>query len=1302
MTNTLPDEPQPVARERRLYRLVRAVGWSLVGLYFVAAIGVLGLRFFVLPRVGEYRTEIARIVSDAVGERVEIGGVDANWFALHPRLELRDVRVLDRHGDVALELPFAGATLAWRSLVYGELRFRSLVLDRPELRMRRDRDGHLFIAGLALRPTEHYDDSGVADWLIDQGEIVIRQARIVWTDELRSAAPLQLEKVSFVLENQGSHHRFALRAEPPRELAAPLDVRGDLVGRAAGPIDAWQGRVYVASTFVDLAAWHQWVDYPFEVNSGRGALTAWLAFRGRTLTELSADVALANVSARLAHDLDVLELASVQGRIGTRARHPSFAISDLLRSRELTYEAYGEQLAMVTRSGVAFGPTDFRATWKPAGESHAQRGELFLRSVGIAALAHLGSHIPLPEELRRAIAGIDPQGRLDDVFLSWVGDLQAPVSYRARSRFTGLGMQPWKGVPGFAGLSGTVEATEQGGNMFIDAPGVTVSAPELFPEPPLRFDVLTARLGWTRTEPGIELRIDDLVVENDDLAGALSGTYRSTRDSPGTVDFTANVVRAAGPAVYRYIPAIGVRLRTWMKEAIYAGTATDGVIRVQGDLADFPFYDGKGGIFRIAGNATGAALRYADGWPEISGITGDFEIDSQAIHIRATSGDILGAHVRSARAEVPDAFSDDERMSVAGEVEGDTVEFLKFIDRSPVKQMISGFTEGWSAQGRGKLALKIALPFARVNETKLAGSYRFNDNRLLPGPEIPELAALNGTVTFTEDSVRASAMRAEIHGGPLAFDFMTRGDSTIALHGVGRFDAERLARDVGFPLAERLQGGADYRLDMTFRGKHADFSVESDLVGVALDLPAPFGKARTDPWPSKVERIIGQAAAAGGGRRDMVNVSLGTLVNAQLETRVAAGVSTLERGAIGVGAAKVAVPTEPGVLVAVDLPELDLDTLGRLVPRNVAATPVAEAVTAVTLRSDTLMAFGRGFHDVTLNAQRSGSEWQAQARSQEVVGRLAWRPEGRGALVARLERLELPDAGQPGPSARDTFNELPALDIVANSVFRSGRYLGRLEVVAVNQGDNWRIKRCELRAPEGAIVAQGSWRPRDVLPEQTAVSFKVETTDAGKYLSRFGYTDAVARGEGTMQGELTWNGPPHGIDYATLNGRVRLGAGKGQFLKAEPGISRLLGLLSLQSLSRRSVGDFGDVLEKGFAFDSIAATANVSRGVMNTQDFIMVGPSAAITMKGTTDIAQETQKLELRVVPDVGGGVAAAAGLALLNPLIGAGTLLAQQLFKNPIGEMIALEYDVTGTWHDPKIRLRTAAATPDPATSSN
>jgi uncharacterized protein YhdP len=75
-----------------------------------------------------------------------------------------------------------------------------------------------------------------------------------------------------------------------------------------------------------------------------------------------------------------------------------------------------------------------------------------------------------------------------------------------------------------------------------------------------------------------------------------------------------------------------------------------------------------------------------------------------------------------------------------------------------------------------------------------------------------------------------------------------------------------------------------------------------------------------------------------------------------------------------------------------------------------------------------------------------------------------------------------------------------------------------------------------------------------------------------------------------------------------------------------------------------------------------------------------------VAITGRADLARETQDLTVRVVPTVGDSVAVAAGVALLNPIIGAGALLAQRLFKDPLGQMLAYEYRVTGSWAEPKV----------------
>jgi uncharacterized protein YhdP len=73
-------------------------------------------------------------------------------------------------------------------------------------------------------------------------------------------------------------------------------------------------------------------------------------------------------------------------------------------------------------------------------------------------------------------------------------------------------------------------------------------------------------------------------------------------------------------------------------------------------------------------------------------------------------------------------------------------------------------------------------------------------------------------------------------------------------------------------------------------------------------------------------------------------------------------------------------------------------------------------------------------------------------------------------------------------------------------------------------------------------------------------------------------------------------------------------------------------------------------------------------------------------MSGTIDLAQETQALRVRVVPSVGDTLSVAGLLMLANPITGVASFLAQRLFKDPLGQVFAFEYAVSGTWADPKV----------------
>jgi uncharacterized protein YhdP len=72
-------------------------------------------------------------------------------------------------------------------------------------------------------------------------------------------------------------------------------------------------------------------------------------------------------------------------------------------------------------------------------------------------------------------------------------------------------------------------------------------------------------------------------------------------------------------------------------------------------------------------------------------------------------------------------------------------------------------------------------------------------------------------------------------------------------------------------------------------------------------------------------------------------------------------------------------------------------------------------------------------------------------------------------------------------------------------------------------------------------------------------------------------------------------------------------------------------------------------------------------------------------MTGDIDFVHETQKLRVRVIPSVGDSVAAVTTL-LGGPVAGLGVFLAQRLLKDPLGQLVAYDYAVTGTWSDPAV----------------
>ena len=1239
---------------KRVGRAVEFLAWAV---FFALAALVLALRFWLLPDIERYREDIVAVASRAVGQPVRIGAIEGGWSGLHPRIHLTDVRIHDREGREVLVLPRVENMLSWRALLRGELALHSLVIDGLRLQVRRDAEGALHVAGMRLAG----GGNGFSDWLLAQEEIVLRDAEIEWRDEQRGAPPLALGSLNLRLQNSAGEHALGLTARPPAELGAMLELRGLLRGRSLGELGAWSGRLYAELGYTDLAAWRAWVDYPWGVDSGEGALRLWLGLEGGEVTRATADLALTRVAASLGAELAPLRLASLQGRLQARVAGEA-------------YEIAGRGLAFVLAGGLSGAPADFAVRWKPG-----TGGALTAETIELEPLARLAASLPFPAEARRLLAEVAPRGRLAALRVDWSGPVDAPARFTARGAFADLAAEAAGGLPGFARISGSFETNEASGRVQLDSRKSEVHLPRVFPQPRIALDTLNGQVQWERhAGQGVVVRLLSVNFANAHLSGNAYGSYAFGGEGPGVADLSAQFNRADASHIGAYLPharLMGQATRDWLVRAIVAGQSRDVRVRLRGNLRDFPFVDPQRGEFSVAAELENGVLEYAPGWPRIRDIRARLLFERERMEIVGHSGNALGVSFADVRVDI--ARLADAQLTLSGRAEGATADFLSHVEASPLRGMIGGATDGMRAGGRGRLQLKLHLPLRDVRRTRVAGEFEILDNSLMVHRELPTIEHASGRISFTQSTLALHEVRGRLLGGPLALAGGTRADGGIEVTAQGRATVEGARPFFDHPLGSHFSGATDYSALLTVARGRTRFRLESALRGVASTLPAPLAKAAEDDLELRVDVVPLES-----GARQYTMASLGRVARAAAMRIREDDRMKLERAAVALmpaAGARVRLPQQPGILVYGALPALDLDKWLPLLARGAPG----EGSTTLNVKIGALDLYGKRMHAVAFRGGIGADGWSGNVSAQELAGDIAYRVADGGRLVARLTHFRMPEA-YPGAAAREPIapQTLPSMDFAAERFDYGIRQFGRVELLAQRAGSDWRIDKLAMTSPDASFKASGVWRSGT--PSLSALEFDLQASDCGELLNRLGYRGLVRGGKAQLQGSLSWIGEPTAIDYPSLAGQVKLRAEDGQFLEIEPGLGKLISLMSLQSLPRRIALDFRDVFSKGFEFERIASSGEMAGGVMALKDFRMRGSAAQVSMTGQVDLAQETQDLRVRVMPSLGDS--ASTVIALVNPLLAIPAAIAQKILKDPLSHIFAFDYAVSGGWADPKV----------------
>jgi uncharacterized protein (TIGR02099 family) len=894
--------------------------------------------------------------------------------------------------------------------------------------------------------------------------------------------------------------------------------------------------------------------------------------------------------------------------------------------------------------------------------------------------------------------------------------------------------------PGVQAAQARLSLNQDGGRIDLDmgADGA-VFLPGILDNAEVPVQALHAQAVFKRVAAQWQVPEWKLQLTNADLQGDWHGQWRAPANGKGlgVLDLQGQIKRADAAKAHRYLPTtLPADVRQYVRDALVKGTYSNVQVRIKGDLDKVPFANPKEGEFRFAGRVQDVELDYMPAallpakslpWPRLHKLNGLLVFDRQGMKLsdasaRATDAR-TGLNLTGGQAEITDMVNNPV-LTVSADNKGPAAQVLTLVQKSPLDALLSGALRQTQATGNVQTRFNLTIPLLATQNTKVQGSVVLTGNDVRMTRAAPLLEKLQGTVQFTEAGFSLSGTQARLLGGPVRIEggmrpapgstpAETSVSSPLQLRAQGQITAEglRQAKEMA-PLnewAQHASGATTYTAQLTWQQGQPEFTLQSPLEGLTLKLPAPLGKTAATSVPLALRTRI---QTSGGVLRDQLLLEWGHIASAQYLRDLSGPEPVVLRGSLTLGLPSAQAPALPatGVSASVMLDRLDVDEWQNLLPTGPAGhTPASGKPdgagylpTHIGLQANTITADDRTLHQVVAGGVREGATWRVNVDARELNGHVVYRqPVGEqlGHLYARLSRLNLPPssvADVEGLLEAPPVN-LPSLDIVVEQLELRGKKLGRIEIEALNTeqqktrlktAPEWQLNKFNITLPEASLRSTGRWLTATEGGQQrkTEMTFKLDVNDAGALLTRLGTPDALRGGTGQLEGTVGWQGSPLALHYPSMSGKFTVKMGRGQFLKADAGAAKLLGVLSLQALPRRLLLDFRDVFYEGFAFDSVRGDVTIAQGIAQTRNLQIKGVNALVQLDGSADIAQETQKLRVVILPEVDAGTASLVAGIAVNPVVGLTAFLAQLFLQNPLAKANTQEFLIDGSWADPRV----------------
>lgn len=1271
--------------------IVHRLLWLLLFVALMLVASYVSIGRYYISYVEQYQDQLVSRLVELSGLPLSVDRVHGRWAKLSPHLSFEGIS-LNSRGDAkqaVLLLPQANLQLnPLLSLLSGELRIDRLESEGVRVSLEEIEPGRWQLMGYGFESGGTADLDSLLDGLLSVDAIKFTDGQLLL--HYFSGANANLILNELILRRDGDFRRIRMSAAFKHN-AEPLEV---VIEAAGDPreLETFSARAHVDLNDIDFVD-----QLPLLESRGLFLQQAiidselWLDWRPGT------DITIQGRASAPVFDVGVVSDKSLPVIEGFNV---SFRLE---KNRQHDWQLWVPKLEAAWKGH----PFLFENLYL-----EKQKDKRFLMMPELQLGGFVADILALDALEGRALSALtdlNPQGNLQNIKIqlpfSRSGDrLKLTDDFNLSAELDAVSVDAWQGAPAVTGVNGFIYVDAHQGRVELSSDAFSMYFPEIY-RLPMVFNSARGIVGWQIAQGRVTVASGPLDLEAEEH-GPATGVF--SLDFPGNDSVEhQSMFLSVGlrdvDAKYRnkFIPFIvDEGLRGWLDQSVLAGDVSRGSFIYNGSLRK----DGADlRTVQLSLDVEDGALKFSDDWPKLTDLKARVLVDDSFVDVQGPSAKMFELQasnvvVRSQLlSEVHNVNSlTGSWLTVDADIHGPSASGLRVVTQSVLRDWVGSGFDHWRLEGEvtAKLNLGLALSNGEY-EPEINFTSQLSNSALYIDDFNLAFSNVSGPLNYHSDKgLHSPGIKADFFGFEQSLELKQSEQGAVVIDMAGKVSAQAVGEWTGQPALVFLEGVAQAKARLFLQAKDSYLDVQSDLVGVSIDLPAPFGKTKQQQSSLSVYLPV-------GGEDPLLEVDYADLLGLKLQLQG----RQFERGLLWLGDPVTPVPQPNTLLVAGELKMLDLERFERMLARYVTeqerlsidAPAGAEDAVKLVVRNlfvEQLDVYGMAFENSLLDVEHTQEGWQVSALNQMVDGALLF-PDDGGLPHLQLQRLYLTAESGEGAHPSIDPRELIDLEVSLDQLFLDTEELGSIHFV-MRSGD-YALQVSDIYGDIRGMRLGSPVRPASMVwlrgehGDTTSVAGELYFDNMKDVISRWGGDGMLTSKEGQIDFAMSWPATPMDWQLVNTTGRFGLAMTDGEFISgsdAAEGAMKLVGVFNLANILRRLRFDFSDVYKSGISYDDVSGQFEMSGGVMTISDTLTIKtPSSLFRIRGDTSIIEEQLDMNLIATLPVANNLPWIAALAGGLPAA-AGVYVASKIFEDQFQKLSSAVYSIDGSWSEPEVKF--------------